>query len=330
MSTATTAEPTPNPTAAAEPRSSREVYRDIVAELLPGDERLVCLDTDTGLFTGVDFGTGGDRYLNLGIAEHTLMGAAAGLAREGRMPLVNTMAAFAASRALEAVKIDIALNNLPVRIAATHSGVSAGHLGPTHHGLEDLAVMRTLPNMTVVVPADAAGTDTLFRQALALPGPVYFRMGRNATPDLPAGPPLELGRAQRLRPGTDITIAACGPYPVLAALAAADELAGEGISAGVLHVHTVKPLDTAALAAAVGPGGTVITVEEHWRTAGFGSAVAEALTELVPVRVRRVAMPDAFVSVAGGQRYLVERGGVTARAIAAYARSAVDPTRKDL
>ncbi|WP_406277994.1 transketolase family protein [Embleya sp. NBC_00896] len=311
-------------------RSSREVYRDIVAELLPRDERLVCLDTDTGLFSGVDFGTGSDRYLNLGIAEHTLMGAAAGLAREGRIPLVNTMAAFAASRALEAVKIDIALDNLPVRIAATHSGVSAGHLGPTHHGLEDLAVMRTLPNMTVVVPADAASTDTLFRQALELPGPVYFRMGRNATPDLPEGPPIELGKAQWLRRGGDITIAACGPYPVLAALAAADELAREGVAAAVLHVHTVKPLDTAALAGAVGPSGTVITVEEHWRTAGFGSAVAEALTELMPIMVHRVAMPDAFVPVAGGQRYLVERGGVTARAIAGRARSALDQTRKDI
>jgi transketolase len=290
---------------------------------MPGDERLVCLDSDTGLFSGVDFGPAADRYLNLGIAEHTLMGAAAGLAREGRVPLVNTMAAFASARAMEAVKIDIALNKLPVRIAATHSGVSAGHLGPTHHALEDLAVMRTLPNMTVVVPADAASTEALFRQALSLPGPVYFRLGRNPTPDLPAGPPVRLGRAQVLREGADITLAACGPYPVLAAIEAADELAGDGIAAGVLHMHTIRPLDTAALAAAAQATGTVITVEEHWRSGGFGAAVAEALAEIWPARVLRVAMPDAFVSVAGSQRYLLERGGVSAAAIAARARAAL-------
>ncbi|MEJ3655435.1 transketolase C-terminal domain-containing protein [Actinomycetes bacterium KLBMP 9759] len=303
----------------AAPRSSREVYRDVVVELLPVDERLVCLDTDTGLFDGAEFGAAADRYLNLGIAEHTLMTAAAGMAKSGRIPFANAMAAFASSRAVEAVKIDIAYNDLPVRIAATHSGVSAGHLGPTHHALEDLAVMRALPNMTVVVPGDAASTDALVRQAVALPGPVYLRLGRNATPDLPSGPPVRLGHAQVLRQGTDITIAACGPYPVLAAVEAADVLADRGVEATVLHVHTVKPLDVATLAAAAGLTGTVITVEEHWRAGGFGSAVAEALTELMPARVHRMGLPDQFVGVAGSQRGLIERAGVTASAIVAQA-----------
>ncbi|NAS24784.1 transketolase [Herbidospora sp. NEAU-GS84] len=300
--------------------SSREVYRDAVLDLLPRDERLVCLDSDTGLFDSAQFP---ERYVNLGIAEHTLMGAAAGLAKSGRMPLVNTMAAFASSRANEAVKIDIALNNLPVRIAATHSGVSAGHLGPTHHALEDLAVMRTLPNMTVVVPADGPQTGTLFRQALRLTGPVYLRLGRNATPELPDAPPVTLGLAQVLRDGADVTIAACGPYPVLAALDAADTLAAEGVSASVLNVHTVKPLDVATIAAHAGRSGIVVTVEEHWRNAGFGAAVAESLAEIAPNLVLRVAMPDAFVPVSGGQRYLAERGGVTSAAVAAKARSAL-------
>ncbi|MEU5978907.1 transketolase C-terminal domain-containing protein [Streptomyces sp. NPDC047315] len=313
----------------AAPPSTREVYRDLMAELLPRDPRLVCLDTDTGLFNGVDFGAGADRYLNLGIAEATLMSAAASLAKAGRVPVVNTMAAFAAARALESVKIDIALGNLPVRIAATHSGVSAGHLGPTHHALEDLAVMRTLPNMTVVVPGDAATTADLFRQSLDLPGPVYLRLGRNSVPDLPEGPPVLLGRAQWLRRGTDIALAACGPHPVQAAVAAAEQLAEEGISASVLHVHTVKPLDVAALMEAAGDSRTVVTVEEHWRTAGFGAAVAEALSELAPARVMRVAMPDAFVPVAGGQEYLLARGGVTAGAVAARARTALGRRRRD-
>ncbi|GGN74845.1 transketolase [Streptomyces albiflavescens] len=309
--------------AAPAERSAREVYRDTVAELLPREERLVVLDSDTGLFGGVDFGDGTDRYLNLGIAEHTLMGAAAGLAREGRIAVVNTMAAFAASRALEAVKLDIALGELPVVIAATHSGVSAGHLGPTHHALEDLASMRVLPHMTVVVPGDPAQTTELLCQALALGGPVYLRLGRGATPALPAdAEPPRLGKAQILRRGGDITLAACGPYPVLAALEAAELLAADGISANVLHLHTVKPLDTPALLGALGDQRHLITVEEHWAAGGFGSAVAEELGAL-PVRVHRVAMPDAFVPVAGSQRQLLEQGGVSAQSIAARARRAL-------
>lgn len=300
--------------------SSREVYRDAVLDLLPRDDRLVCLDSDTGLFDAAKFP---ERYLNLGIAEHTLMGAAAGLAKSGRIPLVNTMAAFASSRANEAVKIDIALNNLPVRIAGTHSGVSAGHLGPTHHALEDLAVMRALPNMTVVVPADGPQTGTLFRQSLRVNGPVYLRLGRNATPEIPDAPPITLGLAQVLRDGADVTLAACGPYPVIAALDAADLLEQEGVHASVLNVHTVKPLDVATIAAHARRSGVVVTVEEHWRNAGFGSAVAESLAEITPSLVLRVAMPDAFVPVAGGQRYLAERGGVTAGSIAARARAAL-------
>ncbi|MFH0241906.1 transketolase family protein [Streptomyces sp. HK10] len=322
----TTAPAPARPAADAPARSARDVYRDTVAELLPAEDRLVVLDSDTGLFGGVDFGTGADRYLNLGIAEHTLMGAAAGLAREGRIPLVSTMAAFASSRALEAVKLDIALSNLPVLIAATHSGVSAGHLGPTHHALEDLAAMRALPHMTVLVPGDAAQTEHLLRQALALGGPVYLRLGRGATPGLPAGGPPRLGKAQILRTGTDITLAACGPYPVLAALEAAGSLARDGISAGVLNLHTVKPLDTPALLDALGDQQAVVTVEEHWGSGGFGSAVAEELSALRPVRVHRIAMPDAFVPVSGSQRYLLEQGGVSAQSIADRARRALAET----
>jgi transketolase len=309
--------------AAPAPASSREVYRDVLTELMPADERLVCLDSDTGLFSGVDFGAAGNRYLNVGIAEHTLMGAAAGLARSGRIPFVNTMAAFATARALDAVKVDIALANAPVRIAATHSGVSAGHLGPTHHALEDLAVMRTLPNMTVLVPADAAQTEALVRQSLAVPGPVYLRLGRNPTPDLPAGAPPRLGTVQELRAGTDVTIAATGPYPVLAAMEAAELLQRDGISAGVLNVHTLKPLDTTTILAAAGTTGLVVTVEEHWCTGGLGAAVAETLGELLPVPVHRIGMPDSFVPVAGGQRFLLKHAGVTSTAIAAKARAAL-------
>ncbi|MQY12873.1 1-deoxy-D-xylulose-5-phosphate synthase [Streptomyces sp. RB5] len=310
------------------PRAGREVYRDTIARLLGKDDRLVCLDSDTGLFTPVDWGADADRYINLGIAEQNLMGAAAGLARAGRIPYVNTMATFASTRAVEAVKLDIALPGLPVRIAATHSGLSAGHLGATHHSLEDLAVMRLLPNMTVLAPADAAATEELVRASVDLPGPVYLRLGRGATPDLPADlPPLRIGEAQRLREGGDVTLIATGPYPVLAALEAADTLATEGVGAGVLNMHTVKPLDTEAVCAAAAATGHLVTVEEHWAVGGLGSAVAETVTgEGVPCRVSRIAVPDHFAAGHGGQRHLLLRNGITAEAIVEASRNS--PSRR--
>lgn len=319
----------PERTAPAAPAipSSREVYRDLLAEFLAADERVVCLDSDTGLFNGVDFGAAA-RYVNLGIAEQNLMGVAAGLARSGRLPYVNTMATFATTRALESLKLDIALNNLPVRIAATHGGLAAGHLGSTHHSLEDLAITRLLPNLTVVVPTDAASTESLIRQAQELPGPVYIRLGRNATPGLPAGaPPQRLGEAQRLREGGDVTLVATGPYPVLAALEAAGTLAESGIEATVLNFHTIKPLDTGALIAAARATRAVVTVEEHWAAGGLGSATAETIAELgVPTPVRRVAVGDHFAHGTGAQSHLVERNGITAAAIVTRTREALGAT----
>jgi transketolase len=304
--------------------SGREACRDLIADLLPGDERLICLDSDTGLFDRVDFGAGAARYRNLGIAEQNMMGVAAGLARSGRIPLVNTMATFATTRALESIKVDVALPNLPVRIVATHGGLSAGHLGPTHQALEDLAIMRTLPNMTVLVAADGPTAADLLRQSIDLPGPSYLRLGRGPTPDLPAPPPTRLGHAQVLRPlSGPVSIVACGPYPVLYALEAADELGRRGLDAGVVNLHTVKPLDTAALAAAA-RDAVVVTVEEHWAAGGVGSAVLEALAESAPgTRVVRIAAADRFFPVAGGQRYLLDLAGISAERIVAAAVSAL-------
>lgn len=291
----------------AVPRSAREAYRDLLVGLLGSDRRLCCLDSDTGLFSGADLRAAGDRYLNLGIAEHNLLGMAAGLAACGKLPYVNTMATFATTRALEVLKVDIAYNALPVRIAATHGGLAAGHLGPTHHALEDLAVTRALPNMTVVVPADAAQAEAAVRQTLELPGPLYLRLGRNPTPPLDgAAPPFRLGAAQRLRDGHDLAIVACGPHPVLAAVQASDTLAAMGVGAAVLNLHTLKPLDEAALAEAAAGGRPVVTVEEHWRHGGLGAAVTETLAELAPTRVARVGMPDTFVHEVGGQEHLLD------------------------
>lgn len=318
--TAATTEAVP----ATAPAATRDAYRDRLLSLLPAHPELICLDTDTGLFSAANVEAAAEQYLNLGIAEHNLMGIAAGLAASGRIPYVNTMATFAACRALEAVKIDIAYNDLPVRIMATHSGLSSGHLGPTHQALEDIAIMRVLPTMTVVVPADAAGAAAAVEQSVKLPGPMYIRLGRKATPPLPPGPAPVVGKAQVLREGDDATLVCCGPHPVLACLEAADALAADGVAVSVLNMHTVSPLDTDALVAAADRSGLVVTVEEHWRSGGLGGAVAEALCEAAPVRVLRLGVPDAFVNTVGDHGHLVRHYGLTAERITATVRTALD------
>ncbi|MER7515587.1 transketolase C-terminal domain-containing protein [Streptomyces sp. NPDC126499] len=306
-------------------RATREAYRDTLLPMLQRHPELICLDSDTGLFGADHAAAAGEQYVNLGIAEHNLMGMAAGLAACGRIPFVNTMAAFAASRALEAIKIDIAYNRLPVRIMATHGGLAAGHLGPTHQALEDLAVLRVLPGMTVVVPADAAATEAFVAQSADVSGPLYVRLGRKPTPALPEAPPPVIGKAQTLRQGGDVVLAACGPYPVLACLAAADVLAGHGIEATVLNLHTLRPFDTETLTAAARPARLVVTVEEHWRSGGLGGAVAEALAEQTsPTRVLRLGMPDRFVDTVGNQEHLVTHYDLTAERVVRTVRTALD------
>lgn len=302
--------------------SVRDAYRDQLAQLLPQEEKWVCLDSDTGLFNGIDFGSAAARYINLGIAEQNLMGTAAALARDGWIPFVNTMATFASSRAVEAVKLDIAMNDLPVRIVATHAGLAAGHLGSTHHCLEDLAVLRILPNMTVLEPADAHSARELIRQSSDIPGPVYIRVGRHATPLLPAPTaPVRLGQAQTLRDGGDVVLVACGPHPVLMALEAADELAAHDISATVLNMHTVKPFDSPALLAAAHSTRGVVTIEEHWRSGGLGALVAEVLTGTTrPPGIRRIGVDDHFVPGNGNQQHLLAEAGITSNAVVDAAR----------
>ncbi|HEV2343228.1 MAG TPA: transketolase C-terminal domain-containing protein [Actinocrinis sp.] len=305
-------------------RATREAYRDGLLSALDRHPELICLDSDTGLFGADHVAAAGDQYLNLGIAEHNLMGIAAGMAACGRIPFVNTMAAFATSRALEAIKIDIAYNRLPVRIMATHGGLAAGHLGPTHQALEDLAVLRVLPGMTVVVPADAAATEAFVEQSLNLAGPLYVRLGRKPTPELPAAPPPIIGQAQTLRQGGDVVLVSCGPYPVLACLAAADMLAEQGIEATVLNMHTLRPFDTETLVAAARPATLVVTLEEHWRSGGLGGAVAEALAERAPIRVLRLGMPDQFVDEVGNQEHLVAHYDLTAERVVRTVRTTLD------
>lgn len=308
--------------------ATRTAYRDCLLALMSTDPRVVCLDTDTGLFADRDFATAADRYIDLGIAEHTAMGVSAALAAVGWMPFVNTMATFASTRALETVKINIAQTGLPVRIMATHAGVAAGHLGPTHHALEDIAVMRALPNMTVVVPADARAAASVVEQTANLAGPVYVRLGRKPTPALPGGTePPKIGQIQELRPGGEVLIVCCGPDPVLASLAAAAELGQSGIAAGVLNAHTVKPFDTETLLARAAPAALVVTVEEHRTVGGLGGAVAENLAECLPRRMLRIGLPEVLMPVSGNPEYLLGLHGLDAGAIASRIRAALRTER---
>jgi transketolase len=317
-----------------EPAATRQAYHDRLMTLMAADPRVICVDTDTGLFTAADAAAAGDRYIDLGIAEHTAMGAAAALAASGWIPFVNTMATFASTRALEAVKVNIAQNALPVRIAATHGGVAAGHLGPTHHALEDLAVMRALPHMTVLVPADARSAASLAGQAAGLDGPVYLRLGRKPTPGLPGDPrPPSIGQIQPLREGADVVIVSCGPHPVLASLAAATLLSRAGIEAAVLNAHTIKPFDRDTLLSRAAAAALVVTVEEHRVTGGLGGVVAEVLTECLPRRLLRLGLPESLVPGCGSPEHILELHGLDAGQVAARVRAALDgdlPARSTL
>lgn len=306
--------------------STREAARRALVRLAERDQRIWCCDSDMGGLVEGFASRCPDQYVDLGIAEANLMTVAAALASAGKIPFANTMASFACLRAGEQVKIDIAYNNLPVHILASYAGLSSGHLGPTHQALEDLAIMRVLPNMTVVVPSDAAMAAQAVAAVAGLPGPSYLRLGRGATPLIyPAGSAFTLGRAVRLRDGADVTLVACGPHPVLAALEASDRLAARGIAARVLDMSTLKPLDTAAIVDAATDSAGLVTVEEHNIVGGLGSAVAETLAEHAPVPLRRIGMPDRFCEHVGSQEELLGAYGITARVVADAAQALCDP-----
>jgi transketolase len=295
--------------------ATRDVCRRVLLELARVDPRVICLDSDTGGLKKV-FAELPDQYVNVGIAEANMMSMAAGLAAAGMRPFAHTISGFAAARACEQIKIDVAGNNLPVRIVVTHGGLSAGHYGPTHHAVEDIALMRTMPNMTVLVPADAVEADRALRAAHDLPGPVFLRLGRKPTPLVHREPcDFEVGRALLLGDGDDVTLVATGPYPVLMAVRARALLARRGVRARLFDMHTVKPLDREALARAARETGGIVTVEDHVLVGGLGGAVCEEIAERCPCPVRRIGVPDGFCDRVGGERYLLTEAGVSAERI---------------
>lgn len=296
--------------------ATRDMYRETLQELADGNTRIMCLDSDMG---GLETGFGAalpGQYIDVGIAEANLVSVAAGLAHAGKIPFVNTMAGFASARACEQVKIDVAYNNLPVKIVGSHAGVSAGHLGPTHHSLEDVAIMRSLANMTVIVPADTVETRKAVTAAAETPGPVYIRLGRRPTGLVHwRDYDFMIGKAVSLRAGSDITLIATGPLAVLRALEAAEALARQGVESRVLNMHTLKPLDTDSLLAAARETNGIVTVEQHSVIGGLGSAVAEILGEQAPCPMRRIGARDTFVDTVGNEESLLRHLGITQSAV---------------
>lgn len=291
---------------------TREAYVLTLLALVQEDSGLMCLDTDMGGYEdhiAADFPS---QYVNLGIAEPNMVGVAAGMAATGRHVFANGMSPFLTARAYEQIKIDIAAADLPVTLVGTHGGLSSGHFGPTHHALEDIGTTRMLPNMTIVVPADAwqAAQATI---ALARhPGPAFLRLGRTRTqPVHTQRAEFRLGRAEVLRQFGEVVFAAAGPHPNLIAAQAADQLATLGIRAGHLNIHTVKPLDAVAITEASRVARVIVTIEDHRMSGGLGSAVCEVVAETAACPVRRIGVPDVHYDVVGGEAYLLDHAGVS-------------------
>ena len=256
------------------------------------------------------------RFISLGIAEQNCIGVSVGLALEGRIPVFATYAVFAALRAADQIRVSVCYNNVHVVIGGAHAGVSVGPDGATHQALEDLAVMRVLPNMTVLSPCDATQTRLATIAAIEqCRGPVYIRFGREAMPDFTTeGMGFNIGKSQTLKTGNDLAIIATG-HMVWEALQAAELLETMGIHARVINMHTIKPIDKDAIIEAARETGAIVTAEEHQVHGGLGSAVAEVVTQHHPVRMAFVGMPDHF-GESGDPRQLMEKFGMTAPAIA--------------
>jgi transketolase len=263
-----------------------------------------------------------DRFFNVGIAEQSLVDVAVGLAYSGKIPFANTFAFLFATRALEMVRTHVCYGQANVKLMGAYAGLSDSFDGPTHHSVTDVAIMRSLPNMTVVVPSDPVAVAKLLPQAAEWPGPVFFRLNRNEVPVLfdDSYAPV-IGEAVALRPGEDVTLI-CAGLMVSRCLDAAEALASEGIDARVLEVHTVKPLDVDGVLRAARETGALVTVEEHSIVGGLGGAVAEAVTDVYPVPVKRVGVADTFAET-GAYFEMLDRYGMSAEDIKAAARQAL-------
>ena len=277
--------------------ATRESYGNALAELGAEHKDVVVLDADLAAATktGVFKKAFPERFIDCGIAESNMMGVAAGLATTGLVPFASSFAMFAAGRAFEQVRNSIGYPHLNVKIGATHAGISVGEDGATHQCNEDIALMRTIPGMVVISPADDVEAKAAVKAAYEHQGPVYLRFGRLAVPVINDRPDykFEIGKGVVLREGKDLTIIATG-LPVSNCLEAAEKLAADGIDAKVINIHTIKPLDEELVVAAAKETGKVVTVEEHSVIGGLGSAVCDVLAEKAPTKVMKIGINDTF------------------------------------
>ncbi len=304
--------------------ATRDAYGQALAELGAINDKVVVLDADLSKSTKTnDFKKlFPERFFNIGIAEQNLMGTAAGFAATGKIPFASSFAVFAVGRAYDQIRNSIAYPRLNVKIAATHAGLTVGEDGGSHQMLEDIALMRAVPNMTVIVPADGVETRQAVLAAAAYDGPVYIRLGRPKVPVLFGEDyEFEIGKGVVLRDGSDVTLVATG-IMVSKAVEAAEALATEGVTAAVVNISTIKPLDDAVLVAMAQKTGAVVTCEEHNIYGGLGSAVAEVLVENCPVPMARVGVEDSF-GESGLPDQLLEKYGLTVENIIKKAKAVI-------
>ena len=302
----------------------RKTSLDAVYELAKRDKRVVFIGSDLGIGTLKQFKAEmPERFFMEGVSEAHLVTMAAGLALEGKVVYINTIATFLTRRCYEQVCLDLSLHHTNVRLIGSGGGVVYAPLGPTHQAIEDIAIFRTLPRMTIVAPCDAEEMKRLMPQTLDWDGPMYIRLGKGgdavvSRPELG----FQIGKALLVREGSDALIVTTG-ITLQPALAAAAQLEQSGISAGVLHMHTVKPFDTEALLAQAARVPAILSIEEHTIIGGLGSAVAETLAEAdfsTPKRFKRIGIPDVFPDKYGSQATLLARYGITAEGAVAEVR----------
>ena len=298
-------------------KATRESFGETVTALAAEYPEIVVLDADLAAATktGIFKKAYPERFFDCGIAECNMVGVAAGLATCGKIPFISSFAMFAAGRNFEQVRNSIGYPHLNVKIGATHAGITVGEDGATHQCNEDIALMRTIPGMTVIVPSDDVEARAAVRAALEMNGPVYLRFGRAAVPVINDKPDykFEIGKGVVLKEGKDVTIIATG-ICVDSALGAAEKLAADGIDAEVINIHTIKPLDEELVLASAKKTGKVVTVEEHSVIGGLGSAVCDVLSEKAPTKVCKIGMYDRF-GESGPAAALVAKYGLDAEGV---------------
>ncbi|MBP2646288.1 MAG: 1-deoxy-D-xylulose-5-phosphate synthase [Firmicutes bacterium] len=305
-------------------KATREAYGEALRELGEKNKNIVVLDADLSKSTKTNLFAKAhpERFFNVGIAEQNMLGTAAGLAAAGKTPFVSSFAMFATGRAYEQIRNSICYPNLNVKIAATHAGLTVGEDGASHQAIEDISLMRTIPNMTVIVPADATEAHQAVAFAAEHQGPVYLRLGRMSVADVFGSDyTFCYGKAVQLAEGKDVTLIATGVMVPEARLAA-EELIKSGVTARVLNIHTIKPIDREAVVAAARETGAIVTCEEHSIYGGLGSAVAEVLVENYPVPMERVGVLDVF-GESGTPRDLLIKYHLTASDIVSAAKKVI-------